>query len=64
MPDARLLQPIAANLQMPSNNLPKDWSESLRLDYLNGNEVLQQIAERVELISKAVYDLQETIEAI
>jgi len=64
MPDERLLQPIAVNLQMPSENLPRDWPRSLQLDYLNGNEVLQLIAERVELLSEIAYDLQKRVEAL
>lgn len=64
MPDERLMQPIVANLQMPSDNLPKEWPQSLRLDYLNSNEVLQLLAERVELLSQIAYDLQQRVEAL
>lgn len=64
MPNEILLQPIAVNLQMPSENLPKDWPRSLQLDYLNGNEVLQLIADRVELLSQIAYDLQKRVEAL
>ena len=64
MPDNRLLQPLQAQTQTPRDILPKEWADSLKLDYLNSNEQVAELAERVRLIGKAVYDLQVAVEAI
>jgi hypothetical protein len=64
MPDNRLTAPLQAQNQTPRDILPKEWADSLKLDYLNSNEQLAEIAERVQLIGKAVYDLQQRIEAL
>jgi hypothetical protein len=64
MPDNRLIQPLQASNQTPRDILPKEWADSLKLDYLNSNEQLAEVAARVELIGLAVYDLQQRIEAL
>ena len=64
MPDNRLIAPLQAQNQTPRDILPKEWADSLKLDYLNSNEQLAEIAQRVQLIGKAVYDLQIAVEAI
>jgi hypothetical protein len=64
MPDNRLIAPLQAQNQTPRDILPKEWADSLKLDYLNSNEQVAEIAERVRLIGKAVYDLQIAVEAI
>lgn len=50
--------------QTPRDILPRDWADSLRLDYLGRNEAAAEIADRVLLIGRAVYDLQVTQEEI
>ena len=64
MPDNRLIAPLQAQNQTPRDILPREWANSLKLDYLNSNEQVAEIAERVQLIGKAVYDLQIAVEAI
>jgi hypothetical protein len=65
MPDAILIKPLIYDArQTPRDILPSDWADSLRLDYLGRNEAAAEIAERILLIGKAVYDLQVRIEAI
>jgi hypothetical protein len=64
MPDTRLLQPLQAQTQTPRDILPKEWADSLKLDYLNSNEQVAELAERLTLISQAVFDLQAAVEAL
>jgi hypothetical protein len=64
MPDARLIKPLSTEIQTPRDILPKEWADSLKLDYLNSNEQIAEIAARVQIIGKAVYDLQVAVEAI
>ena len=64
MPDNRLIAPLQAQNQTPRDILPKEWADSLKLDYLNSNEQVAEIAERVLLIGRAVHDLQARIEAL
>ena len=65
MPDEKLIKPLIYDArQTPRDILPGDWADSLRLDYLGRNEAAAEIAERVLLIGKAVYQLQVNQEAI
>ena len=64
MPDERLKKPLQLSQQTPRDILPKEWADSLKLDYLSGNEALSEIAAKVDLIGKAVYELQVAVEAI
>jgi hypothetical protein len=64
MPDERLKKPLSVDIQTPRDILPKEWVDSLKLDYLNSNEQLAVIGAKVDLIGRAVYDLQVAVEAI
>ena len=64
MADSRLIASLPTSSQTPREILPKEWPDSLKLDYLNTSEQITQIAQRVELIGKAVYDLQVLIESL
>ena len=64
MPDERLKKPLQLLQQTPRDILPKEWTDSLRLDYLESSEALTEIAAKVDLIGKAVYDLQVAVEAL
>jgi len=64
MPDARLIKPLGTEIQTPRDILPKEWADSLKLDYLNSNEQLAAIAAKVDLIGRAVYDLQVKVQAL
>ena len=59
MADEKLKKPLINDArQTPRDSLPRDWADSLRLDYLSRNEALAELSERVLLIGRAVYDLQ------
>ena len=64
MPDERLKKPLQLLQQTPRDILPKEWADSLKLDYLESSEALTEIAAKVDLIGKAVYDLQVAVEAL
>lgn len=59
MADEKLARPLLYDVrQTPRDILPGEWQDSLRLDYLGRNEAAAEIADRVLLIGKAVYQLQ------
>lgn len=65
MADIKLTRPLIYDArQTPRDILPSEWADSLRLDYLGRNEAAAEIAERVLLIGKAVYQLQVNQEDI
>lgn len=65
MADSALTKPLLYDArQTPRDILPSEWADSLRLDYLGRNEAAAEIADRVLLIGKAVYQLQLNQEEI
>ena len=64
MPDEKLIKPLGTEIQTPRDILPKEWADSLKLDYINSNEQLAAIAAKVDLIGRAVYDLQVKVQAL
>ena len=65
MPNATLIKPLIYDArQTPRDILPQEWGDSLRLDYLGRNEAAAEIASRILLIGRAVYDIQVQNEQI
>ena len=65
MPDIKLTRPLIYDArQTPRDILPNEWADSLRLDYLGRNEAAAEVADRVLLIGKAVYELQQQMEQV
>ena len=62
MPDAKLLEPLQLSVT-PRDILPKEWQDNLVLDYLDEDNQ-RAIAERIQLIGAAVYQIQVNQEDI
>lgn len=63
MADERLIKPLMFDArQTPRDSLPRDWADSLRLDYLGRNESTAEIAQRLVDTAGAVYALQQYTE--
>lgn len=62
MPDDKLLEPLRLSVT-PRDILPKEWQDNLVLDYLDEDNQ-RAIAERIQLIGAAVYQMQVNQEDI
>ena len=65
MANEALKRPLLFDVrQTPRDMLPNEWADSLRLDYISRNDAASELADRVLLLGRAVYDLQVSVESI